>query len=122
VINAVLFIAELAAGIVSHSMGRIADSLDMFADASVYSLSIIAVGGSVLRKKRLAATSGYLQLGLAGIGLIEVIRRFLGNEPLPDARIMVAVSLVALAGDNARSAVLVVRTYCRICAPSEACA
>ena len=106
VINAVLFVAEFAAGIVSHSMGLIADSLDMLADASVYSLSIIAVGGSMPRKKRLAASSGYLQLGLAGIGLFEVIRRFLGNEPLPDARTMVVVSLVALAGNIATLLIL----------------
>ena len=105
-INAVLFVAELAAGIASHSMGLIADSLDMLADASVYSLSIIAVGGSMVRKKRLAATSGYLQLGLAGIGLIEVIRRSLGNDPLPDARTMVVVSLVALAGNIATLLIL----------------
>ena len=76
VINATLFAAEFAAGVVSRSMGLLADSLDMLADASVYALSLVAVGGSTLRKKRLAATSGYLQLGLALFGLVEVARRF----------------------------------------------
>ncbi|MCL1601412.1 MAG: cation transporter, partial [Actinomycetia bacterium] len=106
VINAVLFVAEFAAGIVSNSMGLLADSIDMLADASVYGLSIIAVGGTMVRKKRLAATSGYLQLALAVVGLVEVVRRFFGDESLPDARIMIFVSLIALAGNIATLLIL----------------
>jgi Co/Zn/Cd efflux system component len=87
-------------------MGLVADSLDMLADASVYALSLVAVGGSTLRKKHLAATSGYLQLGLAAFGLIEVARRFLTDEPLPDARMMIVVSLIALAGNIATLLIL----------------
>jgi Co/Zn/Cd efflux system component len=106
VINAVLFVAEFAAGVVSKSMGLLADSLDMLADASVYALSLVAVGGSTLRKKRLAATSGYLQLGLALFGLIEVARRFLVGEDAPDARTMIIVSFIALAGNIATMLIL----------------
>ena len=106
VINAVLFVAEFAAGIVSNSMGLLADSIDTLADASVYGLSIIAVGGTMVRKKRLAATSGYLQLALAVVGLVEVVRRFFGDESLPDARIMIFVSLIALAGNIATLLIL----------------
>lgn len=106
VINAALFVAEFAAGVVSRSMGLLADSLDMLADASVYALSLIAVGGSTLRKKRLAATSGYLQLGLAFFGLFEVARRFVVGGEAPDARTMIMVSLVALAGNIATMLIL----------------
>ena len=56
-------------------MGLIVDGFDMGGDASVYALSLAAVGSSTLRKNRLARTSGYLQVGLAVIGLIEVVRR-----------------------------------------------
>lgn len=98
-INAVLFVAEFAFGLISRSMGLVADSLDMLADASIYALSLIAVGGSVFRKKRLAAASAYLQLGLATVGLVEVARRFFSSDTLPDARMMILVSLVALAGN-----------------------
>ena len=45
-INAVFFVAEMIAGILGRSMGLVADSLDMLADASVYALSLVAVGGS----------------------------------------------------------------------------
>ena len=106
VINATLFAAEFVAGVVSRSMGLLADSLDMLADASVYALSLVAVGGSTLRKKRLAATSGYLQLGLALFGLVEVARRFIVHEEAPDARIMIFVSLIALAGNIATMLIL----------------
>jgi Co/Zn/Cd efflux system component len=106
VINAALFVAEFVAGVVSRSMGLLADSLDMLADASVYALSLIAVGGSTLRKKRLAATSGYLQLGLAFFGLFEVARRFVVGGEAPNARTMIIVSLVALAGNIATMLIL----------------
>jgi Co/Zn/Cd efflux system component len=106
VINVTLFVAELAAGLVSRSMGLLADSLDMLADAGVYGLSLVAVGGSLQRKKRLASVSGYLQFGLAAVGLIEVARRFLTNDTLPDVRTMILVSLVALGGNIATLLVL----------------
>lgn len=99
-INAVFFVVEFFAGLISRSMGLIADSVDMLADASVYALSLIAVGRARLHKLRLAAGSGYLQLILATAGLGEVIRRFLTQESLPDARTMITVSLLALAANT----------------------
>lgn len=96
VINAGFFVAELTAGLISGSMGLVADSLDMLADASVYALSLIAVGQAVTRQKRLAAASGYVQLGLALIGLVEVIRRVINGEPPPDVPTMIVVSGLAL--------------------------
>lgn len=101
VINGVLFVGEFAAGLVSRSMGLLADSLDMLADATVYTLSLVAVGGSTFRKKRLAATSGYLQLGLALFGILEVARRCVAREEPPDARTMIVVSVIALSGNAA---------------------
>jgi Co/Zn/Cd efflux system component len=106
VINLVFFVGELAAGLASRSMGLVADSIDMLADASVYALSLLAVGRSVSHKKRLAAGSGYLQLVLATIGLIEVVRRFLAGDSAPDARTMIIVSLLALAANTATLVIL----------------
>lgn len=105
-INAAFFVAEIAAGVISGSMGLIADGLDMGADASVYALSLAAVGAATTRKTRLARTSGYLQLGLAVIGLIEVARRVLiENEP-PDTTTMVCLAALALLGNLATIVVL----------------
>jgi Co/Zn/Cd efflux system component len=77
----------------------VADSLDMLADASVYALSLVAVGGSVSRKRRVARGSGYLQLALAVGGLIEVTRRFASSNALPDVTTMIVVASLALAAN-----------------------
>jgi Co/Zn/Cd efflux system component len=106
VINAGFFVGELTVGMVSRSMGLIADALDMGADASVYALSLAAVGTATARKKRLARISGFVQLGLATIGLVEVIRRFIFDDGLPDPRSMIVMSMLALAGNVATLLVL----------------
>ena len=99
-INFGFFVIEMTTGLISRSMGLVADSLDMLADAFVYGLSLIAVGGPLLRKKAIAKWSGYLQLTLALLGFGEVLRRFLGVEALPDFRTMIIVSVLALAANT----------------------
>lgn len=99
-INFFFFVLEMLTGFVSGSMGLIAGSIDMLADSLVYGLSLFAVGGTVIRKKRIAATAGYFQLGLAVLGFAEVIRRFVGHEETPDFHLMIIISLLALAGNS----------------------
>lgn len=96
IINFTFFIIEMSTGLISKSMGLVADSLDMLADSFVYGLSLIAVGGTVLKKKRIAKYAGYFQITLAIIGIVEVIRRFLGYEALPVFSTMIIVSVFAL--------------------------
>lgn len=98
-INFSLFILEIITGFFSRSMGLVADSLDMLADAIVYSLSIYAVGHIASKKKRVAKISGYFQMALAIFGIIEVIRRFLGFEEVPVFQTMIVISLFALIGN-----------------------
>ncbi|HEY5864649.1 MAG TPA: cation transporter [Candidatus Tectomicrobia bacterium] len=98
-INAGLFVLELATGFLAQSMGLVADSLDMLADAIVYGLSLYAVGKAVAHKKRVARMSGYLQLCLAVFGVVEVVRRFLGTGDEPSFTLMIAMSLIALVGN-----------------------
>ncbi len=99
-INFGFFVLEITTGIISKSMGLIADSLDMLADALVYGMSLLAVGASTVRKKAVARWSGYFQLTLAVAGLIEVLRRFFGFEELPDYRVMVSISVLALVANG----------------------
>ncbi|QWG10764.1 cation diffusion facilitator family transporter [Flammeovirga kamogawensis] len=96
IINFAFFIIEMTTGLFSKSMGLVADSLDMLADSFVYGLSLWAVGSTVIRKKKVARWSGYFQLSLALLGIIEVVRRFIGSEEMPDYRIMIGVSIFAL--------------------------
>tara|TARA_R110001583_G_scaffold10417_12_gene47972 strand:- start:29642 stop:30436 length:795 start_codon:yes stop_codon:yes gene_type:complete len=100
IINFVFFIIEITTGLISKSMGLVADSLDMLADALVYGLSLWAVGSTIIRKKKVARLSGYFQLALATLGLIEVIRRFISSEDVPDFQIMIIVSVLALIANS----------------------
>lgn len=95
-INFAFFIIEMTTGLISKSMGLVADSLDMLADSFVYGISLFAVGGSMGRKKKIANLAGYFQILLAIIGFAEVLRRFFGNEKLPDFSTMIIVSILAL--------------------------
>lgn len=98
-INAVMFVIEMAAGILADSTGLIADSLDMLADASVYAISLYAVGRAAHIRRGAATTSGVLQL-ILGIGvLVEAARRFLsGGEPVGLA--MMGMGVVALIANS----------------------
>lgn len=96
VINFCFFVAEMTTGLISKSMGLLADSLDMLADALVYAMALYAVGGTVARKKNIARLAGYFQIVLAMIGFVEVVRRFIGEEKMPDFHIMIIVSVLAL--------------------------
>ncbi|MDO6602452.1 cation transporter [Arenibacter palladensis] len=95
-INFAFFIIEMATGLISKSMGLVADSLDMLADSFVYGISLIAVGGTLMKKKRIAKLAGYFQITLAIIGFVEVLRRFFGADKLPDFSTMIIVSIFAL--------------------------
>jgi Co/Zn/Cd efflux system component len=96
IINFSFFIIEMTTGLLSKSMGLIADSLDMLADSLVYILSLLAVGATIIRKKRVARISGYFQISLAIIGIIEVFRRVFSATGNPDYRFMIGVSILAL--------------------------
>lgn len=96
IINFVFFLIEITTGLISKSMGLVADSLDMLADSFVYGISLFAVGGSILLKKRIARIAGYFQIFLAVLGFAEVLRRFLSMEALPDFSMMIIISVLAL--------------------------
>lgn len=100
IINIFFFGLEVLAGILADSMGLVADALDMLADALVYGLALYAVGRVVSTQKKVARISGYMQLVLAAVGLVEVVRRFLLGEAMPDFGLMVGVSLLALVGNS----------------------
>jgi Co/Zn/Cd efflux system component len=94
-INAAMFVVEFIGGWIAQSTGLIADSLDMFADAAVYSVSLYAVGRMASSQARTARLSGYLQMLLALGAMTEVGRRFLGGSD-PEPPMMAAISFMAL--------------------------
>lgn len=94
-INGGMFVVEIIVGWIAQSTGLLSDSLDMFADAAVYTLSLMAVGKTLREKKRAAKLSGILQIGLALGVFFEVARRFLEGSQ-PEALLMVGTASVAL--------------------------
>jgi len=99
-INFTFFLVEMTTGIISASMGLVADSLDMLADSFVYGISLIAVGATLIKKKKIAQLAGYFQITLAVIGFMEVLRRFFLFEKLPDFSAMIIVSVFALIANS----------------------
>ncbi|MFN3610770.1 cation transporter [Tepidimonas sp.] len=99
-INGVMFLLEVGVGIVAQSAGVLADAMDMFADAAVYGVALLAVGRSAARKLQAAHLAGWLQLMLALLALAEVGRRWIqGSEPV--SALMMGVGAVALVANVA---------------------
>ncbi|NEV93128.1 cation transporter [Psychroflexus sp. YR1-1] len=98
-INFTFFVVEMTTGWISSSMGLIADSLDMLADSIVYGLSLLVVGSTAIRKKKVTKASGYFQMILALIGFSEVLRRFFRESETPVFQLMIIVSIFALMGN-----------------------
>lgn len=104
-INALMFVVEFIIGWIADSTALIADSMDMLADALVYSVSLYAVGKSIQTKMHAARLSGFFQI-LLGLGVaIDVIRRFMaGSEPEPVY--MIVIGFFALIANVACLAII----------------
>ncbi|MCU6501838.1 cation transporter [Rugamonas sp. A1-17] len=106
-VNSIMFMVEFIWGWIAQSTGLVADSLDMFADAAVYALSLYAVSRDASMKVRAAHIAGWLQLALAGGALVEVVRRAMyGSEPA--SMLMMGIGSVALVA-NAACLVLIAK-------------
>lgn len=95
VINLVQSAAGAGIGLWASSTALIGAALDNLADASVYAVSLYAVGRAASVKIRAAKLSGFLLIGLAVMLLVEVVRRFAGGEE------PVGAAMMAMAAVNA---------------------
>jgi Co/Zn/Cd efflux system component len=94
-INGVMFVTELGIGWWAQSTALIADAMDMLADALVYSVGLYAVGRALTVKAHAARISGWLQVGLGLLVLVDILRRFLvGSAPV--SGFMMGMGLIAL--------------------------
>lgn len=71
-LNAAMFLVEFTAGLIAGSAALMADSADMFGDASVYALSLYALHRSDRWKAGAAMAKGLFILGLGLAVLIEI--------------------------------------------------
>ena len=94
-INATMFVIEMGIGLFADSTALIADSLDMLADAVVYGVALYAIGKSLLHKANAARISGYFQMALGLLIIIDIVRRSIyGSEPV--SGLMMSMGAVAL--------------------------
>ncbi len=95
-LNAAMAVIGGVAGWIAQSTGLLADALDMLADATAYTIALLAIARSALFKIRAATLSGGILLVLGVAVLFEVGRRVIyGAEPLSEW--MIATALLSLA-------------------------
>jgi Co/Zn/Cd efflux system component len=96
VLNAAMFVVELAASWRSGSVSLLADSIDFFGDASNYALSL-AVLGMALSTRSKAAVFKAACMGAFGIFVLGRALWSLHAGVAPEPSVMGAVGFVALA-------------------------
>jgi len=99
-INAVMFVAEFAAGVIAGSAALMADATDMLGDALVYAVSLYALARSDRWKAGAAMFKGLFILAL-GVGVIvNVVAKIQSGIP-PSSTLMLAFGALALAANLA---------------------
>lgn len=95
-INAVMFVVELAAGLISNSVSLLADSLDMLGDALVYGFSLYVVARGARMKAQAALFKGVIMAAFGFFVLGQAIYRIIYPQ-LPLFETIGAIGLLALA-------------------------
>lgn len=100
VINAVMFVTECLAGLLSHSTALLADSVDMLGDALVYGFSLYVVGRGPRWQARGARLKGGIMI-LFGLAVLIEVGTKLARGLVPRLEVMSAMAVVALAANAA---------------------
>jgi Co/Zn/Cd efflux system component len=98
VVNAAMFVAEIAAATSSGSVSLLADSIDFFGDAANYALSL-AVLGMALSARSKAAMVKALCMGAFGVFVLGRAAWSFTSGVAPEPITMGAVGFVALAAN-----------------------
>jgi Co/Zn/Cd efflux system component len=98
-INAVMFVVELTAGLLGHSISLVADSLDMLGDALVYGFSLYVVTRSTTMKVRAALLKGIIMAAFGLFVLGQAIYRIVFPQ-LPVFEMIGAIGLLALGANS----------------------
>lgn len=97
-INAVMFVAELTAGLFAQSQALIADSADNLGDTLVYAMSLFVVARSLRWRAGATFVKGLIQLCFAAAVIASIVGSLL-REPEPVGLVMMAVAAAALIGN-----------------------
>lgn len=94
-INAVMFVIEIVAGVMSGSTALLSDSLDNLGDALTYGLSLYAIASTLRSKAKIALFKGILIL-IAGIFVLSQVVYRIMFPIIPTYETMGLISLLAL--------------------------
>lgn len=98
-VNAVMFIVELTAGLLSGSVSLVADSLDMLGDALVYGFSIYVVARGARMKANAALLKGGIMAAFGLFVLGQAVYKIVFPQ-LPVFETIGAIGLLALATNS----------------------
>ncbi|MEK7876315.1 MAG: cation transporter [Pseudomonadota bacterium] len=104
-INAVMFLVELVAGIISGSTALLSDSLDNLGDALTYGLSLYAVSRGPRSKAKVALVKGGLIL-TAGLFVLGQVAYKIVVPAVPAFETMGAIGILALIANGTCLAML----------------
>jgi Co/Zn/Cd efflux system component len=94
-VNAVMFLAELVAGLLAHSTALVSDSADMLGDAIVYGFSLYVIARGPVWQAR-AALLKTTVMAAFGAGVLVEVGTKLARSLTPDADLMAGIGLLAL--------------------------
>lgn len=106
-INAVMFAAELGAGLWAHSSALQADSIDMLVDAIGFAASLFALNRTAQARARAGFLNASLELVL-GAGILAQLGHQVVSGAAPLGEFMIGVGAAALVA-NVTSGVLLMR-------------
>ena len=98
VVNAGMFLGEIAAGEIADSRALQADALDFFGDAANYAISLGVAGLVLVWRARAALVKGITIAALGAYVIIGALISAFGSAS-PEPRIMGAVGVAALAAN-----------------------
>ena len=106
-INAVMFIVEMIAGVEGKSVSLMADAVDFLSDAANYVITLVVLGMS-LRHRAIAALVKGLSMGAVGLWVLGSLAYYALQGTVPSVPIMSTVAFLALTA-NVISAFLLYR-------------
>jgi Co/Zn/Cd efflux system component len=99
-VNALMFLAEIGAGLHAGSASLQADALDFLGDSANYALSLGVAGMALAWRARVALAKGATLLAL-GLWVIGVTAFYAWSGTLPKAPVMGVVGMLALLANGA---------------------
>lgn len=105
VINAVMFVIELGAGIHSGSVSLLADAIDFAGDAANYGISLVVLSMGLMWRSRAALVKGYT-MATYGLFVVGKTVSSLFSGAVPEPFTMGVIAVLALIANGGVAAML----------------